>query len=32
MSYNYEFTEVAINDIDETLNYITNTLCNKKQL
>ena len=30
MIYNYEFTELAINDIDETLNYITNNLCNKK--
>ena len=30
MIYNYEFTELAINDIDETLNYITNILCNKK--
>ena len=29
MIYNYEFTELAINDIDETLNYITNNLCNK---
>ena len=31
MIYNYEFTELAINDIDETLNYITNNLCIKKQ-
>lgn len=30
MICNYEFTELAINDIDETLNYITNNLCNKK--
>ncbi|MGM9971133.1 MAG: type II toxin-antitoxin system RelE/ParE family toxin [Anaeroplasmataceae bacterium] len=30
MIYNYEFTKLAINDIDETLNYITNKLCNKK--
>lgn len=30
MIYSYEFTELAINDIDETLNYITNNLCNKK--
>lgn len=30
MIYNYEFTELAINDIDATLNYITNNLCNKK--
>ena len=31
MIYNYEFTELAINDIDETLNYITNNLCNKNE-
>ncbi len=30
MIYSYEFTELAMNDIDETLNYITNKLCNKK--
>lgn len=29
MDYNtFEFTESASNDLDETLNYIKNTLCN----
>ena len=31
MVCNYEFTKLAINDIDETLNYITNNLCNKNE-
>ena len=30
MAYNYEFTESAIKDLDETLNYIKNNLCNSK--
>ncbi len=30
MIYNYEFTELAINDIDGVLNYLTKKLCNKK--
>ncbi len=31
MIYSYEFTKLAINDIDKTLNYITNNLCNKNE-
>jgi plasmid stabilization system protein ParE len=29
MTYSYEFTELVIEDIDATLSYITNILCNK---
>ena len=31
MIYNYEFTELAINDIDETLNYIIIFAIKKQQ-
>ena len=31
MAYNFEFTELAINDIDETLNYITKKYVIKKR-
>jgi len=30
MAYSYDLTELVINDIDETLNYIINKLYNKK--
>ena len=30
MIYSYEFTDLVIKDIDDTLNYISNKLCNKK--
>ena len=30
MIYSYELTDLVIKDIDDTLNYISNKLCNKK--
>ena len=30
MAYSYELTELVIKDIDETIEYITKKLCNKK--
>ena len=32
MAYSYDLTELVINDIDETLNYIINKLYNKKAI
>lgn len=30
MNYSYELTDLVIKDIDDTLSYISNKLCNKK--
>lgn len=30
MAYKYEFSDAALKDIEHTLNYISNELCNRK--